>query len=94
MKERTLWLVTLWLIATTTLNAQDFDNYQPLQSQGWVPPSFITSSSQKYEKDKASTTNRQKTERKFYLENNFVLDQLLKSGQIIFNDSADYSSFE
>jgi beta-barrel assembly-enhancing protease len=71
--------------------AQDFNNYQPLVSQGKIPQEFLTSSSQKYKKEiakisKNTKTKEKKTRKQFALETNFVLDDMLQSGLVIFND--------
>ena len=74
-------------------SAQDFDNYKFLQSTGKVPASFLKSSKQKsdeeiqrtFEEKKRTRYKRQKKE--FILEANYVIDDLLLSGKVLFNDS-------
>jgi beta-barrel assembly-enhancing protease len=86
-------IIILSLVSTVSiLNAQDFDNYQTVTSQGSIPKEFLTPSSQKYQKeikqisDKAKSKEK-KTRKKFALETNFVLDDMLQSGLVIFNDN-------
>jgi len=66
------------------LLAQDFNNYQSLRSSGEIPDAFTQSSSAKYEE--AITVNSSKTIKNFHLKSNFGLDELLKSGEVLFND--------
>ncbi|MBD0255651.1 MAG: M48 family metallopeptidase [Cytophagales bacterium] len=71
--------------------AQDFGNYQPLQSSGQIPADFLQLSSEKYEQDKSSIGRQEKAfdrraKRQFYLENSFRVRELLYSGKVLFND--------
>jgi hypothetical protein len=71
--------------------AQDFGNYQPLQSSGQIPADFLQLSSEKYEQDKSSIGRKEKAfdkraKRQFYLENSFRVRELLYSGKVLFND--------
>lgn len=72
--------------------AQDFNNYQPLRSSGTMPEKFITSSTEKYLKDKAEKISDsdkrkdRKAKEEFLLSANFQIDRLLLSGQVLFND--------
>jgi beta-barrel assembly-enhancing protease len=85
--------VSVFLLLGTRLFAQqiDFSNYQPLRSQGQIPKEVLTTSSVKYKSDlkkiseKDSRKERQ-TKQRFYLESNFVIDDLLRSGYVLFND--------
>lgn len=78
--------------AAATLIAQDFDNYQPLTCSGSIPKEFTLPSTQKYKAElkKIENKNYKKKEKKdrkqFALESNFVLDDLLQSGLVLFND--------
>lgn len=72
--------------------AQGFDAYEPLRSQGPIPTDFTTSSSLKYERakeqlnDPEEGTNTKQTKHDFLLESNFLIDQVLASGRVLFND--------
>lgn len=82
-------LTTLLLLLSFPLLGQDFDNYQLLRNQGPIPSTFTTPSSKKYEAeilnmDKELKAREQKDQKQFYLETNFVIDDLLKSGKVLF----------
>lgn len=74
-----------------SLAAQDFANYTPLEAKGPIPDDILKRSSDKFEelrsnlvKDESSDHDRQEA---FYLETSFVVDQTLRSGDILFNDT-------
>ncbi len=81
-----------YFAAAAALIAQDFDNYRPLTCSGSIPKEFTLPSTQKYKAElkKIENKNYKKKERKdrkqFALESNFVLDDLLQSGLVLFND--------
>ncbi len=77
-------LLTILVSCPMLLLAQDFDNYQPLRSSGEIPEAFIKKSSVKYQE--AINNNTSSTIKEFHLESNFGLDELLASGQVLFND--------
>ncbi len=85
-------LIILLLLVVDCINAQDFNNdYTPLRPEGEIPKSILTTSSEKYEKDKESIDRgeKRKTRKdkdKFYLQNNFVIDEMMRSGRVLFND--------
>ena len=86
----TLFLI-LALGLTTNLGAQDFNDYQLLNSSGIIPADFLTRSSIKYEKeiqslDSITTKDEKNDKRQFYLESNFLIDDLLKGPSVFFND--------
>jgi beta-barrel assembly-enhancing protease len=81
------------LLLTYLLHAQqtDFENYQPLKSSGNLPKEVTTSSSSKYKKDvekiSDKTSGREKgNTKRFYLESNFVIDDMLRNGTVLYND--------
>jgi beta-barrel assembly-enhancing protease len=85
--------VSVFLLLSTRLFAQqiDFFNYQPLRSQGQIPKEVLTASSVKYKSDlkkisEKDSRNERKAKQRFYLESNFVIDDLLRSGYVLFND--------
>jgi Zn-dependent protease with chaperone function len=71
---------------------QNLDNYTNLSCQGEIPGEYLSSSTQKFERDiqKAlpGETDRQerKNRERFSLQTNFALDDLLLSGFVLFND--------
>lgn len=87
-KLRLLFLLLLPFV----LHAQDFNRYQTLESSGNLPVDFMLSASKKYNAElknisQTDFTKQEKEARKtFALESNFVLDDLLKSGLVLFND--------
>jgi beta-barrel assembly-enhancing protease len=92
-KSFSVYLILFVFLNTIELNAQDFDNYQVLVSTGIIPKEYTTPSSLKYKKDiekiSDNTRRKEKNARKqFSLETNFVLDDLLQSGLVMFNDKA------
>lgn len=87
---RILLLLTLGLFSHILI-AQDFDNYQPLQSAGEIPEVFRTLSGKKFETDRGQIDQSQsrvlrKTKEDFYLKSNFLVDEILLSGKVLFND--------
>jgi len=91
MISKKIYLILVLLLPAFLLFAQDFDNYKPSISQSPLPDAFLTSSTQKYEeaikKDQATNGSLGKDRHKFHLETNFILDELLISGKLIFNDA-------
>jgi beta-barrel assembly-enhancing protease len=74
------------------LSAQDFNNYKPIGCEGNIPKEYIISSTDKYKREiavieQSDLRRREAKDRKqFALETNFVLDDLLQSGMVLFND--------
>lgn len=86
MKIRNLLLVTFFAFTKTSfLGAQDLDNFTRLQSKGAIPRDFLELSSEKIKTDQASNTNED-LDMDFFLSTRFGLDELLLSGQILFNE--------
>ncbi|MGZ5303154.1 MAG: M48 family metallopeptidase, partial [Bacteroidia bacterium] len=91
MRKILLLLCLVWLLPLC-LFGQDFDNYKRLKCEGEIPQKFTTSSTDKYLADikKAKETKEKRKEKKlkeeFYLESNFLIDELLLSGKILYND--------
>lgn len=70
-------------------------NHHPIQCQGQIPEDFLELSSEKYKNESATIETKSRAERKtkeeFYLESNFIIDGLLRSGKVLFNDPiSDY----
>lgn len=88
---KTCCTVFLLLLFTNLIVAQDFNNYQLLKSTGKIPKDFLIPSSEKYHKelekiDQKSKKSSQKDQQQFYLESNFLIDDLLQSAKVLFND--------
>lgn len=82
-------LYFVWSIAATAQSSKD---YTPLQCSGNIPEEFTTLSTEKYKAEirkleKKELNKRDRNDRKaFALQSNFVLDDLLQSGMVLFND--------
>lgn len=82
----------LLLFGLTTSTAQNFDvDYEPLKVKGQIPKEILIASSQKYEANKEKITREdkrrtRKDKEKFYLQSSFVIDEMMRSGKILFND--------
>lgn len=87
-----LGLFLLLLLPAVGVEAQDFDNYQNIECVGEIPQEFLTLSSFKVERQKtteiddASSRKERKSKEDFLLQSNFVIDNLLASGRVLFND--------
>lgn len=83
--------IFLSLYLGSCLFAQDFNNYELLKNTGTIPQEFLTPSSEKYKKELENVNQEakksdQKDQKQFYLESNFVVDDLLQSAKVLFND--------
>ncbi len=94
MKNKlSLLLLLLGLVSISTIaQTVDFNNYAPIQSSGTLPDEFRTNSYAKYkEKEaviaKAKTKIEREAKDQYYLENAFALDNILKDGKVLFNDT-------
>ena len=88
------YLLSFFIVAFISISgfSQRLENYKPLISKGKIPKEFIELSSKKYlieEKaiDKNETPSRKALKKKFLLESNFHIDDILSSGTVLFNDS-------
>lgn len=91
MYLKNIFATILGVFFALNLVAQDFDNYQLLKSTGTIPKDFLIPSSEKYKQeieniDKEASKTAQKDEKQFYLESNFLIDDLLQSARVLFND--------
>jgi hypothetical protein len=85
-----LGALLLWIVQS---HAQDagLSNFTYLQSSGTIPVDFTSLFSEKFEQDKVLLSKEdkrsiRKTKENFLLESNFIIDQILLSGRILFND--------
>ena len=90
MYKSSLLLLLLCLLSPYTWS-QDFNNYQLLKAEGPIPEDFLSSSTEKFQASVASiernTNSRERNiKKRFYLESNFGIDDLLLSGRVLFND--------
>ncbi|MDQ3192669.1 MAG: M48 family metallopeptidase [Bacteroidota bacterium] len=69
---------------------QNLTQYKPIKSSGSIPHDFTTLSVDKFNHDKSEVQGDKravrKTKEKFLLESNYLLDELLLSGRVLFND--------
>ena len=90
MKKITFYITIICFTFISSLDGQDFNNYKPLESKGKIPKKFISTSTQKYKNEiqriQQERSKNHKEKKEFALETNFVLDDLLKSGLVLFND--------
>jgi Zn-dependent protease with chaperone function len=76
----------------THAEAQDFNHYRQLRSSSPLPLELLTPSSEKYKTEIAQIDRKDVGRRDargrttFALESNFVIDQMLRSGMVLFND--------
>ncbi len=87
-----LFSLFLFLSLVTKAQTVDFDNYQPIQSSGALPIEFSSTSTQKYfakkdEINKSQTQLEIAAQDQYNLENAFALDDILKNGKVLFNDT-------
>jgi len=92
MKTLQYCFIAWSILGGTLLSAQDLQNYQPLQSSGTLPKEFRTTTYEQVANQQAGiaketrNTTEQKDLEVFYLESNYALDELLRSGQVLYND--------
>ena len=84
-------LFSICFFCSVFVFAQPDESLLPLRSSGEIPEEFTISSSAKYEKQRAEiqiSDDKQlnQIQDNFYLESNFVLDNFLLSGKVLFND--------
>jgi beta-barrel assembly-enhancing protease len=90
------FLISAGILLSIISYGQDFNNYIPLKSSGTLPEDFTILSSKKYEHDKQTISKSdklrdRKAKDEFYLESNYIIDDILLSGKVLFNDPvSDY----
>lgn len=84
--------VAIIVFASASLFAQNFNQYAPLQCVGKIPEEFLIPSSKKYKSEiqraekKKIKKQELKDRKRFALESNFVIDDMLQSGLVLFGD--------
>jgi predicted Zn-dependent protease len=85
-----IWMVCIVMtICTSAVNAQQFDkDYTPLQSSGTLPEAFLISPRKQSEADikKLPYDSDRNAKEQFIKANNYFLNDLLLSGQVLVND--------
>ncbi|MCF8459481.1 MAG: M48 family metallopeptidase [Flavobacteriales bacterium] len=90
MKLRKILLVIYSFLPILVL-AQQTIEHKELECQGHIPSEFLTPSSQKYKTAADSLASRKEdsekeTKQNFLLESSFLINQVLGSGRVLFND--------
>jgi hypothetical protein len=85
-------IISLFIINLSNLLAQDFNNYQPLICSGPLPSDFTDRTSEKAAEEIKENINStdsykdQKAKSNYLLKSNYMLDELLMSGRVLFGD--------
>ena len=84
------FLFSFLVINTIFAQSVDFEQFKSLRSAGTVPEDFTKLSSEKFREDRENITSGNNSERRdqetFLLESNFLMDDMLHSGRVIFGD--------
>ncbi len=85
-----IFLIVLICVVGMLSSAQDLDNFTALKSTGHIPEEFLKRSSEKYKEDLEANKNEE-LDKNFFLSTRFVIDEILLSGNVLFNDPlSDY----
>jgi hypothetical protein len=90
MKQLSFLLFFCWIWGASYAQEQD---YHPLECSGEIPREWLISSSAKYErevnkiKSQKVKGKKKKDRKKYALETSYILDDLLQTGLVLFNDS-------
>lgn len=83
--------MAIWPFSAAVV-AQDLNTYSPLEATGIIPADFTISASVKYDQAKGGlhtegdSKRTKQAKHDFLLESNFLIDQVLSSGRVVFND--------
>ncbi len=80
--------ITLLLVVYSsfgTLKAQDLNDFTRLEAKGDIPKDFLTRSSEKIKTDQEANED-ENLDKKFFESTRYAIDELLLSGQILFNE--------
>ncbi len=92
MKQIHFLLALIFSLASTLTFSQDFDHYQPIVCSGPVPDKILTASSTKIQSDMTSIAGSRKSKEEikgridFSEKINFNLDDLMRSGKVLYDD--------
>ncbi len=90
------FLLSIFIFQPKDLYSQteiDFNHYQPLKCSGLIPEDFLILSQDKYKadvKNEAQITKGHKVSAakgEFLLQTNFLVDEILRSGKVLFGDT-------
>ncbi len=89
---KSIFIILLLIGIITSIKPQDFNNYQPLICSGPLPTDFTDKTSDKAAKEievnTLSTDSHidKKNKESFLLKSNYMVDELLMSGRVLFGD--------
>ncbi|MEO5644282.1 MAG: M48 family metallopeptidase [Bacteroidia bacterium] len=93
MKKNTFLLLLILVSVRMFAQQPDFNNYQPLKCSGAIPDDFLRLSQDKYKSDVKAEAQNSKNhnvssdKEDFLLATNYIIDQLLLSGKVLFGDT-------
>lgn len=86
MKKINLLFSLLFLFSALSFGQIDkFKNFTYLKAKGDIPEEFLTLSTDKYKEDYQANKNKD-LDKDFFLSTRFFIDELLLSGNVLFND--------
>ena len=85
--KKTIAIILLLVFYSTfeTLIAQDLNDFTRLEAKGAIPKDFLIRSSEKIKTDQ-DTNEDKDLDKKFFESTRYAIDELLLSGQILFNE--------
>ena len=91
LMKKFLLPLLLFLLLPFFIKAQLVTEYKPIESTGKIPDEFISLMSEKIksEQEKINLNEKakvKKDQKQFLLESNYMIDNLLLSGKVVFND--------
>ncbi len=78
-------LLTTVLLMSNESNGQNFDDFTRLEAKGEIPTDFLIRSSEKIKTDQEANEDED-LDKKFFESTRYAIDELLLSGQILFNE--------
>ena len=87
---KTIFYVLFFLFSCPLLLTSQQDNYERLYNQGQLPVDYTQPSQEKFNQliaaSKIKETDNDSDREDFFLESTYLIDQLLESGYVLFND--------
>ena len=80
------FLYCLFLLGFGFAQIESVENYTGLFCGDNIPADFTTSSTEKFKEDKEENQNK-KLDRDFFIETRFIIDEMLSSGQVLFDET-------
>jgi len=83
--------IMVFLAFLSFANAQDFDDYKPVQCSGKIPKDFLGLFSDKYKQSQARIDKNSASkdyQDDFLLKSNFKISEMMQSGKVLFGDSS------